>query len=60
MKRTACALASLMALAGCASLKEPVQQCPAPPPVPGWILEPGPDLQQLLDKLILPYEKQSA
>ncbi|HVR49813.1 MAG TPA: hypothetical protein VMS38_08745, partial [Pseudorhodoferax sp.] len=54
-RTTACALLTLLALAGCAS-PPPVQPdppvaqiCPAPPPPPAWTLQPPKSLQ-LFDK----------
>ena len=51
----------LLALSSCASL--PNAQPPETPPklqaTPAWILEPGPNLQELLDKLILISETPS-
>ena len=60
MRRTLFAIALLMVLAGCAS----PQPAPLPPtiktqPPPAWIMEPGPNLRQLLDDLISPYETGS-
>lgn len=60
MKRIAYVTACALALSACASL-EPARPCQTPkaPPVPAWILEPGPNLRNLLDKLISPYETES-
>lgn len=46
-----------VALSGCASQQTVpiIEQAPKLPPTPAWILEPGPNLQQMLDKIILPY-----
>ena len=61
MKRIVFATALILALSACASLEPaPASQVqPKRPPVPAWILEPGPNLIQLLDALISPYEKES-
>lgn len=54
MKSTPFALLLPLALASCASL-QPVPrdptQCPKPPPVDAWILEPEPSLLLKMDKL---------
>ena len=44
----------VVALSGCAS-PQTVPTIAKLPPTPAWILEPGPNLQQMLDKIILPY-----
>ena len=60
MKQTVFVIVCAMALSACASLEPaPVLAAPKPPPVPAWILEPGPNLRNLLDALISPYEKES-
>lgn len=61
MKRIAFVTASLIALAGCASLQPAPNPGSAPKPQapPAWILEPGPSLIQLLDALISPYATES-
>ena len=61
MKQTVFVIVCAMALSACASLEPaPASQVqPKRPPVPAWILEPGPNLIQLLDALISPYEKES-
>ena len=62
MKRIAFVTASLIALAGCASLQPAPNPGSAPKPQtkpPAWILEPGPNLTQLLDALISPYATES-
>jgi len=46
-------------LSGCASMPDAPPPKTEPPPVPAWILEPGPSLIQLLDRLITPFEKAS-
>lgn len=60
MKRTVYVLVMPLALSACTSLQPARQpQPPASPPVPAWILEQGPNLLDLLDKLISPSEKAS-
>ena len=50
----------LLALSGCASPQlVPTSPKLPPPPVPAWILEPGPNLLQLLDALISPSAMES-
>lgn len=59
MKRTAFVIASALALSACSSLPSaPPVICPKPPAPPAWILEPGPSLLPLLDRLILPSETE--
>ena len=61
MKRIAFVIGLMLALSACASLEPAPALTPAPkrPPVPAWILEPGPNLIQLLDALISPYATES-
>lgn len=50
-------LALTLALSACASsgpLAPPPMTCPKPPPVAAWILEPAPNLVQMLDGVISP------
>ena len=55
MKPLVFALVLPMALAGCASLPPPaLAQCPKPPKVDHWILEPTPPLLPLLHRIIWP------
>ncbi|TDN50407.1 hypothetical protein C7389_109101 [Azoarcus indigens] len=53
-----CALLAALALSACASQpsapRSQPQECPAPPTVPAWVMEPEPDPLPLLDKLITP------
>ena len=60
MKRLAFVIVLTLALSACASLEPaPESVKPKAPPVPAWILEPGPNLIQLLDALISPYATES-
>jgi hypothetical protein len=59
MKRTAFVIALALGLSACASVPSAPPPKLPPPPVPAWILEPGPNLIQLLDALISPYATES-
>lgn len=58
MKRITYVVFCLLVLAACASPQVALRP-PAPQEVPAWILEPGPNLIQLLDNLISPYATES-
>ncbi|AXH50976.1 outer membrane spanin [Serratia phage Scapp] len=45
--------ASIAVLSGCASKQ------PAPVQPPAWVMQPPPNLMQLLDRIITPYDKAS-
>ncbi|HCC80364.1 MAG TPA: hypothetical protein DEQ25_03290 [Methylophaga sp.] len=54
-KTTSFVLMLMLAVSGCASTPhvQPVAiDCPKPAPVPAWIMEPPPDLQKTLNRLI--------
>ncbi|PND35964.1 hypothetical protein C1I89_05400 [Achromobacter pulmonis] len=60
-KMTACGLMLMLGASGCTSVPPappPAVECPKPAPPPAWIMEPAPNLIQLLDRIISPYEPE--
>lgn len=57
-KMIGCGLTLMLAVSGCASLPSappPAVACTKPAPPPAWVMEPAPNLIQLLDRIISPY-----
>ncbi len=53
----ACGLMLMLAASGCTSLPPappPAVECPKPEAPPAWVMEPAPNLIQLLDRIISP------
>lgn len=59
MKRILFVTACALAISACASPPCAPTQPPKPQAVPAWILEPGPNLTNLLDALISPSATES-
>lgn len=55
-KLTVCVLTLTLLASGCASVPpaRPLPECPNPPAVPAWIMQPAPSLIPLLDSIISP------
>ncbi|QKH37529.1 hypothetical protein FOC84_22385 [Achromobacter pestifer] len=62
LRMTVCVLMLTLGASGCASLlpaPPPAVECPKPEPAPAWVMEPAPNLIQLLDRIISPYGQES-
>jgi len=62
-RMTACALTWMLAASGCTSLQPApplAVECPTPEPAPAWVMEPAPNLIQLLDRIISPSGQESS
>ncbi len=56
-KTMLCGLTLMLAASGCTSLPPappPAVECPKEEPPPAWVMEPAPNLIQLLDRIISP------
>ncbi|PPA72673.1 hypothetical protein C4E15_29465 [Achromobacter spanius] len=56
-KTMAFGLMLMLGVSGCTSLHPappPAVECPKPEPAPAWVMEPAPNLIQLLDRIISP------
>ena len=57
LRMTAYVLMLTLGVSGCASRRPvppPALECPQPEPPPAWVMEPAPNLIQLLDRIISP------
>ncbi|MBD9384934.1 hypothetical protein IB258_27085 [Achromobacter sp. ACM02] len=62
LRMKACGLMLTLAASGCTSTphaRPPVVECPKPEPPPAWVMEPAPNLIQLLDRITSPFEPGS-
>ncbi|AZS78600.1 hypothetical protein ELS24_09185 [Achromobacter spanius] len=62
-KTTAYGLMLMLGASGCTSLPvapPPAVECPKPEPAPAWVMEPAPNLIQLLDRIISPSGQESS
>lgn len=61
-RMTAYGLMLMLGASGCTSLSPappPAVECPKPEPAPAWVMEPAPNLIQLLDRIISPFGLES-
>lgn len=57
LKIMAFGLMLILGASGCTSVPHappPAVECPRPEPPPAWVMEPAPNLIQLLDRIISP------